>query len=116
MSTYPHISTNEIRSLKLAAKSLKRKSGISHSEALDQVAREKGFNSWSHLQHVLNSLQAQSSFELLLSGPVPSLRLPSKKMRDALEKTMSAINNLMLDYNQDNDLVCNWLDDDKQKV
>nr|WP_273423754.1 hypothetical protein [Halomonas sp.] len=116
MSTYPHISTNEIRSLKLAAKSLKRKSGISHSEALDQVAREKGFNSWSHLQHVLNSLQAQSSFELLLSGPVPSLRLPSKKMRDALEKTMSAINNLMLDYNQDNDLVCNWLDDDPNQI
>ncbi|PHR03199.1 MAG: hypothetical protein COB32_05620 [Halomonas sp.] len=37
-------------------------------------------------------------------------------MRDALEKTMSAINNLMLDYNQDNDLVCNWLDDDPNQI
>lgn len=63
MSTYPCISTNEILTLKLAAKSLKRKASISHSEALDQVAREKGFNAWSHLMHIANSTQATSSLE-----------------------------------------------------
>ncbi len=63
MSTYPHISTNEIRSLKLAAKSLKRKAGISHSEALDQVASEKGFNAWSHLMQIASRTKAAPSVE-----------------------------------------------------
>lgn len=63
MSKYTHISTNEIRTLKFAAKSLKRKSGISHSEALDQVAREKGFNAWSHLMQIASKTQAAPSLE-----------------------------------------------------
>lgn len=63
MFTYPHISTNEIRSLKLAAKSLKRKAGISHSEALDQVASEKGFNAWSHLMQIASRTKAAPSLE-----------------------------------------------------
>lgn len=63
MSTYPHISTNEIRSLKLAAKSLKRKAGISHSEALDQVASGKGFNAWSHLMQIASRTKAAPSLE-----------------------------------------------------
>lgn len=116
MSTYTHISKNQTRTLKFAAKRLKRKAGISHSEALDQVAREEGFNSWSHLKNASNDLKTQTSFELFHRGPVPSLRLPSKKMRNALEKTMTTINHLMLAYNQDGDLVCNWFDDDPDQI
>jgi hypothetical protein len=76
VSTYPHISTNEILTLKLAAKNVKRKAGISHSEALDQVAREKGFNAWSHLMHIANSTQAVS-----LENSIPK-RKPFSWLKD----------------------------------
>lgn len=44
------LSKEDIPVLKRQAKAIKRRQGITHAEALDQVARQYGFNAWSHLQ------------------------------------------------------------------
>lgn len=44
------LSKSDIPSLKRLAKAIKRDQGISHSEALDQVAQAYGYRAWSHLQ------------------------------------------------------------------
>ena len=84
MSSNSRISKDEISNLKFAAKRLKRKLGVSHSEALDQVAREKGFNARSHPQHLLNSLTGSIIFRA-------TLEWPSTKLKASLEKNARCV-------------------------
>ena len=57
------LSKNDIHSLKRLAKAVKRNQGISHSEALDQIAQLNGYRAWSHLQ---SETPEEYTFELLL--------------------------------------------------
>lgn len=53
-----------IHILKSKAKALKKDKGILMSHALDQIAQEEGFNSWSLLQTKVNSIFPQSYQEI----------------------------------------------------
>jgi replicative DNA helicase len=55
--------------LKRQAKSRARELGIPHNQALDQLARDEGFNSWSHLAASLaNDSPAKTLFERARPG------------------------------------------------
>jgi len=63
------LSKNDIPALKRLAKAIKRDQGILHSEALDQVAQQCGYNAWSHLQssiHERAATEAREAAEALL--------------------------------------------------
>lgn len=60
------LSKSDIPTLKRLAKAIKRKQGISHSEALDQVAQQYGYNAWSHLQSSMLEPASTESAEALL--------------------------------------------------
>lgn len=49
---------NQIEQLKRDAKRLKKAKGITHVEALDEIAREKGFSEWSRLMQAFNATGA----------------------------------------------------------
>lgn len=53
----------ELEKLKREAKSLRKREGIQHVEALDRIAVREGFESWWHLQHLsgLNAVSASRS-------------------------------------------------------
>jgi len=40
---------NTLEYLKRQAKTIKKMAGITHTQALDIVAEQKGFNNWGHL-------------------------------------------------------------------
>lgn len=60
------LSKSQIPTLKRLAKAIKRDKGISHSEALDQVAQQYGYNAWSHLQSSIHEHTAREAGEALL--------------------------------------------------
>ena len=60
------LSKSHIPTLKRLAKSIKRDQGILHSEALDQVAQQYGYNAWSHLQSSIPERAVTESAENLL--------------------------------------------------
>ena len=60
------LSRNDIPSFKRQSKAIKRKKGISHTEALDQVARQHGFNAWSDLQSSIPETATKESAKVLL--------------------------------------------------
>lgn len=57
MRTQIIISSTDVEKLKQKARKLKKDSGISHHEALDQVAKSAGFNHWHHVSESLKSFE-----------------------------------------------------------
>lgn len=59
--------TTQISKLKQDARALKRETGLTHTEALDQIARREGVQDWAHLMRL--STAAQCAQVTVLSIP-----------------------------------------------
>lgn len=51
---------DQIERLKREAKQIKRRDGITHTESLDRIAREQGYQSWWHLQQSKETSNART--------------------------------------------------------
>lgn len=51
-----YISTKDVERLKQKARELKRATNISHHVALDEIAKQHGFNHWHHIHNQTNLL------------------------------------------------------------
>jgi len=68
-----HFDEIELRGLKREAKALKRAQGITHSKALDCVAKDRGYPNWSLLMKHSAPTAAQSAAEVVDAVDVETL-------------------------------------------
>lgn len=63
--------TTQISKLKQEARTLKRQAGVSHAEALDQIAKNNGAHDWAHLMRSSGSNSIASSVVLATRLDIP---------------------------------------------